>query len=180
VPEHSISLTTMGVGLDYKRELNDLSCRGRGRELLLHRKPPPSCLHSRKEFDRLGCVVAQNAVIELTTGRGVALLDVVGAEFTDVDGRIRIPVGDVYDGGQRREFTVEITVPPGRGTLVVAEGLCASNRPGQGKPCPGFAAWTSGKRGPPRTGGRTEIQDTGKGRCGGLDERRGTGDARAR
>ena len=31
-------------------------------------------------------------------------------------------MGDVYDG-DTREFTVEITVPPGRGTLVVAEGV---------------------------------------------------------
>jgi Ca-activated chloride channel family protein len=120
--EHSISLTTMGVGLDYNENLmTSLAAEGGGNYYFIE-SPRHLASILGKEFDRLGCVVAQNAVIELTTGRGVALLDVVGAEFTDVDGRIRIPVGDVYDG-DTREFTVEITVPPGRGTLVVAEGV---------------------------------------------------------
>ncbi len=120
--ERSISLTTMGVGLDYNENLmTSLAAEGGGNYYFIESPRHLSSILGR-EFDRLGCVAAQNAVIEISTGRGVAVLDVVGAEFTNVDGLVRIPVGDVYEGDVR-EFTLEITVPPGRGTLVVAEGV---------------------------------------------------------
>ncbi len=119
--ERSISLTTMGVGLDYNENLmTSLAATGGGNYYFIE---SPRALASilRKEFDMLGCVVAQNAVIELTLGRGVSVIDVVGTECTHGDGRLLIPVGDVC-GGESREFTVEIGLPPGTGTRMVAEG----------------------------------------------------------
>lgn len=119
--ERSISLTTMGVGLDYNENLmTSLAGQGGGNYYFIE-SPRHLASILGKEFDMLGCVVAQNTVIELTLGRGVTLLDVVGTEFTAGDGRLRIPVGDVY-AGERREFTVELDIPAGTGTRLVAEG----------------------------------------------------------
>ncbi len=119
--ERSISLTTMGVGLDYNENLmTSLAGQGGGNYYFIE-SPRHLASILGKEFDMLGCVVAQNTVIELTLGRGVNVLDVVGTEFTAGDGRLRIPVGDVC-AGERREFTVELDIPPGTGTRLVAEG----------------------------------------------------------
>lgn len=119
--DRSISLTTMGVGLDYNENLmTSLAARGGGNYYFIE-SPRHLASIFKREFDGLGCVVAQNAVIELRLGRGVSVSDVVGAEFSAVDGRVRIPVGDVY-AGERREFTVEVAIPAGTGRLCVAEG----------------------------------------------------------
>ncbi|HMK38188.1 MAG TPA: hypothetical protein VK569_02530, partial [Bacteroidota bacterium] len=116
-----ISLTTMGVGLDYNENLmTSLAAQGGGNYYFIE-SPRRLASILRREFDMLTCVVAQNTVIELKLGRGVCVRDVVGAEFSASDGRLRIPVGDVY-GGERREFTVELDIPPGTGTGLVAEG----------------------------------------------------------
>ena len=126
----------MGVGLDYNENLmTALAANGGGNYYFIESSRHLASILGR-EFDRLGCVAAQTAVIELRTGRGVALVDVVGAEFTDADGLIRIPVGDLYEG-DTREFTLEITVPPGRGSLVVAEGVVRYD-PAGGVTCPKF------------------------------------------
>ncbi len=117
----SISLTTMGVGYDYNENLmTGLAADGGGNYYFIESPRNLASMFSR-EFDMLGRVVAQNAVIELTLGPGVGVIDVVGSEFTVRDGCLRIPVGDVY-AGCAREFTIEIDVPPGRGTLTVARG----------------------------------------------------------
>ena len=119
--ERSISLTTMGVGLDYNENLmTSLAGQGGGNYYFIE-SPRHLASMLAKEFDMLGCVVAQNAVIELTLGRGITAVDVVGTEFTSGDGHLRIPVGDVY-AGERREFTVELDIPAGNGTRLVAEG----------------------------------------------------------
>ena len=117
----SISLTTMGVGLDYNENLMTSLASGGGGNYYFIESPRSLASILGKEFNMLGCVAAQNTVIELTLGRGVSVVDVVGAEFTSGDGHVRIPVGDVY-AGERREFTVEVAIPPGRGTIVVAQG----------------------------------------------------------
>ena len=119
--ERSISLTTMGVGLDYNENLmTSLAGQGGGNYYFIESSRQLASILG-KEFDMLGCVAAQNAVIELRLGRGVNVLDVVGTEFTAGDGRLRIPVGDVY-AGERREFTVELDIPAGSGTRLMAEG----------------------------------------------------------
>jgi len=119
--DRSISLTTMGVGLDYNENLmTSLAGQGGGNYYFIESPRRLASILSR-EFDMLTCVVAQNTVIELKLGRGVSVRDVVGTDFTAGDGRVRIPVGDVY-GGERREFTVEIDIPPGTGRGLVAEG----------------------------------------------------------
>lgn len=117
----SISLTTMGVGLDYNENLMvGLSESGGGNYYFIE---SPSQLASimSKEFNSVSSVVAQNAYIELKLGRGVRVLDVIGCETSNDRDVVKIPVGDIY-ANDSREFTVELSIPEGSGTVTVASG----------------------------------------------------------
>jgi Ca-activated chloride channel family protein len=72
-----------------------------------------------REFNTLSTVIAQDASIELTVGRNVAIRDVIGYEFRQQGNRYIVPVGDLYSNDSR-EFTVELCIPEGSGSLTVA------------------------------------------------------------
>jgi len=119
--DHSISLSTIGVGLDYNENLMvGLSENGGGNYYFLESSRNLASV-LRKEFDRLSNVMAQNVIIELDLGRGVALHDAIGYEHQSNNGRVQIPVGDLY-GEDTREVILELDVPPGSGSLTVARG----------------------------------------------------------
>ena len=80
--DHAISLSTIGVGLDYNENLMvGLSENGGGNYYFLESSRNLASV-LRKEFDRLGDVVAQNVTIEIELGRGVRLLDAIGYEHS--------------------------------------------------------------------------------------------------
>lgn len=117
----SISLTTMGVGLDYNENLMvGLAENGGGNYYFIE---SPNSLASilNKEFNLLSSLVAQNASIELSLGRNVRLQEVIGCEHQTHNDRYIIPVGDLYSN-DRREITLELLVPGGAGSLTVASG----------------------------------------------------------
>ncbi|HUI11472.1 MAG TPA: VWA domain-containing protein [Bacteroidota bacterium] len=119
--ERAISLTTMGVGLDYNENLMcTLAADGGGNYYFIESGRDLASAF-RGEFRTLGAVVAQNGVIVLHPAPGVRILDVVGAAYAADDGACRIHVGDVA-AGERREFTVLLDIPPGCGTLEVVRG----------------------------------------------------------
>lgn len=118
----SISLTTMGMGLDYNENLMVGLAESGGGNYYFIESPHSLASIFHREFNTLSSVVAQNARIELKLGRGVRLLDAIGCEHRiDKDDYI-IPIGDLCSG-ERRELTVELEVPEGTGTLTVARGL---------------------------------------------------------
>jgi Ca-activated chloride channel family protein len=117
----SIVLTTMGVGLDYNENLMvGLAENGGGNYYFIE---SPNTLASilRKEFNLMSSVVAQSAVIEMTLGSGVHVNDVIGCEYRPDQGRVVLPVGDLYSG-ESREFTIAMQVPHGTGSLTLASG----------------------------------------------------------
>lgn len=117
----SVSVTTMGVGLDYNENLMmGLSESGGGNYYFIEH---PNGLASiiREEFEMVSSVLAQNAAIYLTLGDNVTVNDVVGCEFRNENGRYIIPVGDLY-ANEVREFTLRLTVPAGTGSRSVASG----------------------------------------------------------
>ncbi|MEW5800055.1 MAG: VWA domain-containing protein [Bacteroidota bacterium] len=117
----SISVTTMGVGLDYNENLMmGLSESGGGNYYFIEH-PNSLTSYVRKEFEMVSSVLAQNAAIHLNLGDGVQVQDVVGCEFRPESGRYIIPVGDLY-ANETREFTVELSIPSGTGTKTVATG----------------------------------------------------------
>ena len=117
----SISLTTMGVGLDYNENLMvGLAENGGGNYYFIE---SPNSLASilNKEFNLLSSLVAQNATIEISLGRNVRLQEVIGCEHQTNNDRYVIPVGDLYSN-DRRELTVELLLPEGWGSLTAASG----------------------------------------------------------
>jgi len=125
--DRSISLTTMGVGLDYNENLMcALASEGGGNYYFIESGRDLASI-LRGEFRVLGSVVAQNAVIVLRPGTGVRIVDVVGAPFSVDDGAVRIRLGDV-SSGERREFTAVLDIPPGSGTLEVVRGEVRSEQ----------------------------------------------------
>ena len=118
---NSISLTTMGVGLDYNENLMvALSESGGGNYYFIESARNLASI-LRREFNLMACVAAQNASIDLTLAGGVTIIDVIGYEFQTEGNRVTIPLGDLY-GGDRREITVELRVCGGSGSLSAVRG----------------------------------------------------------
>ncbi|MCX6134199.1 MAG: VWA domain-containing protein [Ignavibacteriales bacterium] len=119
---NSISVTTMGVGLDYNENLMmGLSQSGGGNYYFIE---SPNSLASifRKELTRLSSIAARNASIELTLADGIHVRDVIGCERDHEGKRIKIPLGDLFSGEQRH-LTVELEIPEGSGTLQAVKGV---------------------------------------------------------
>lgn len=116
-----ISLTTMGVGLDYNENLMVALSESGGGNYYFIESPHGLAAMLQKEFDCLSSVLAQNASIELTLGRGVRVNDVIGCEHRGDRNTHIIQVGDVY-ANEEREFTVELEIPSGEGLFTVTRG----------------------------------------------------------
>ncbi len=117
----SVSLSAMGVGLDFNEDLMmGLAGAGGGNYYFIEN---PRTLASIFETELGGIrrIALQNATVRLSPGRGVRVRDVIGYEF-EADGRdILIPVGDLA-ANDRREFIVELSIPPGSGSVRIASG----------------------------------------------------------
>jgi Ca-activated chloride channel homolog len=119
--EGGVSLSTIGMGLDYNENLMmALAGQGGGNYYFIERSSDLAAI-LRNEFDGMGCVVAQNAVVSLDIARGVCVKDVVGGNYTLDGGRLKIAAGDL-SAGERREWTVELDIPAGEGSRTVATG----------------------------------------------------------
>ncbi|MBM2839867.1 MAG: von Willebrand factor type [Bacteroidetes bacterium] len=122
-----ISLTTMGVGLEYNENLMvGLSESGGGNYYFIE-SPNGLAGMLQRELNCLASVIAQNAYIELTLGRGVRVNDVIGCENRSEGSKHIIHLGDLYSN-ERREVTVELDIPEGTGSLIVASGTVKFER----------------------------------------------------
>jgi Ca-activated chloride channel family protein len=116
-----VSLTTIGVGLDYNENLMvDLSEQGGGNYYFIE-NPENLASVLRREFDQLSSMLAQSVILELELGAGVTLHDVIGFEYHREGTRVIVPIGDLY-ANDSRELCAEISVPPGEGSVAVAQG----------------------------------------------------------
>ena len=119
---HSISLSTIGVGLDYNENLMlGLAEQGGGNYYFVE-SPGQLASIFDKELNGLSCVVAQNATVELLLGNGVMLNNVVGCERRRDNEKWIIPIGDLY-ANDHREITVLLTIPEGSGIKHIASGV---------------------------------------------------------
>ena len=135
-----ISITTMGVGLDYNENLMmGIAENGSGNYYFIE-SPRSIVSIMKKEFHLLASLCARDAQLELRLGRNVVLQDAIGYEWKSVDGRCIVPLGDIYSG-DRRELTLEVRVPEGAGTLTVASGNLQYDALGVTSPvAPSFSA----------------------------------------
>jgi Ca-activated chloride channel family protein len=118
----SISLTTIGVGLEYNENLMlGLAEHGGGNYYFVE---SPSQLASilEKELNGMTYTVARDARIELTLGGGVTAGDVIGCDRRPEGDRLVIPVGDLF-ATDHREFTVQLNVGEGSGSRHIATGV---------------------------------------------------------
>ena len=117
----SISITTMGVGLEYNENLMmGLAENGGGNYYFIER---PHDLERivRKELNSLSTVLAQNAVLTIRPGKNIHIINVIGYEYARNNNTIDIPVGDLYSN-DHRDITIEVEIPSGQGSAVVASG----------------------------------------------------------
>jgi len=117
----SITLTSMGVGLDYNENLMmSLAEYGGGNYYFIESSHSLASI-MKKEFNLMSSIVARNAALELTLGKGVVLRDVIGYESGSAKDRYTLPIGELYSS-DRREFTVELEIPEGSQSSFVASG----------------------------------------------------------
>lgn len=117
----SISLTTIGVGLDYNENLMvGLAEYGGGNYYFI--ESPHSIAHIlQRELDAMTTILAQNSAVELMFGDGIEVVDVIGYHWTFERNRCSISLGDLA-AGHNQEITVELRIPEGSGTLALASG----------------------------------------------------------
>lgn len=116
-----ISLTTMGMGLDYNENLMvGLAGTGGGNYYFIESASSLAGV-LEKEFRTISRVVAQDAVLELELGRGIRLSSAIGYECNRDGSRITIPIGDLVSN-DIRELTLEVEIPRGTGSLKVMQG----------------------------------------------------------
>jgi Ca-activated chloride channel family protein len=128
----SVSLTTVGVGLDYNENLMVALAEGGSGNYYFVEHARSLAAMFRAEFNTLAALVAQNATIELKLQQGVELVDLIGCEYTAEGRSVSVAVGDLYSG-ERREFTLELVIPPGRGKRTIASATlrCAAEDHGR-------------------------------------------------
>jgi Ca-activated chloride channel homolog len=117
----SISLTTMGVGLDYNEDLMVSLAENGGGNYYFIEHPRSLAGIFENEFSCLSQLLAHNCQIELVLGDGVQISDIVGYSYDVQAGKCIISLGDLYYG-EERELTVELRVPEGKGSRRVASG----------------------------------------------------------
>ncbi|MBE0558505.1 MAG: VWA domain-containing protein, partial [Proteobacteria bacterium] len=136
----SISLTTMGVGLDYNEDLMVGLAENGGGNYYFIEHPRSLAGIFENEFSSLSQLMAHNCHIELTLGEGVRVSDIVGYSY-DVRGRTcLISLGDVYYD-EERDITIELDIPKGTGSRRIASGdLQLGNTTGWSGAVKGFAS----------------------------------------
>ncbi len=111
----------MGVGLEYNENLMVLLANGGGGNYYYLEHAMNLASIFRREFDQMSTLAGQCASLDLLPAPGVHFRDAIGCE-TDHDGdRMHIGLGDLASG-ECREVTVELVVPPGHGSRLLASG----------------------------------------------------------
>jgi Ca-activated chloride channel family protein len=116
-----VTLTTMGLGLDYNENLMVGLAESGGGNYYFIEHPNQMAHILVKEFDEMSSIVCRNTVLELRLLGSSRLIDVIGNGWHERNGRIEIPVG-VLLNDDRRELVVELEVPKGDGELTFVEG----------------------------------------------------------
>ncbi len=117
----SVSVTAMGVGLDYNENLMvGLAESGGGNYYFIE---SPSTLASimHRELKDASSIACRNAVLEFDLGTGIEVRDVIGYSWERRGSGGAISLGDLYQE-EEREITLELMVPGGRDKTTVFEG----------------------------------------------------------
>ncbi len=128
--DEGISLSTMGLGLDYNEDLlAAMADRGGGSYRFID---DPSALAAvfSEELQQLASVAARGVMVSVETAPGVELLDVLGYDEERREGAVRVRVGDVREG-ESRKVVLKLRVPAAdAGSTLPVLSLAASTADG--------------------------------------------------
>jgi Ca-activated chloride channel family protein len=112
--DSGISVSAMGVGLDYNEDLlADMADQGGGSYRFIDNPSALSAVFA-EELQQLARVSARGVSVALEMADGVELLDVLGYDEEFVDGAWRVRVGDVREG-ESRKVVARVRVPATHG-----------------------------------------------------------------
>lgn len=110
--KESISVSTLGLGLDYNEDLMaQLAARSGGNHQFIERATELADVFNR-EFDEVTSVVAKNVSIRIQIPNGIRPVRVLG-NTSEISGQqIHINLNDLYSG-QNRHVVMELELPAG-------------------------------------------------------------------
>jgi Ca-activated chloride channel family protein len=104
-----ISITSLGIGLDYDEALMGQIARGSGGKFHHVEDSAKVAGFLRDEVLRLQGTLAKNGVLELTTGPGVSVMGIVGQPWQQTNTGAHLDLGDLSRGEVRTVY-VELSV----------------------------------------------------------------------
>ncbi len=100
--QRGISITTVGVGLDFDEQvMTRIAVAGRGNYYFVESAAQLSTMFET-ELDNLGATTATNVRLAIVPDAGVEVLEVFGYPMTREAGELLIPVADLRSGEQRK------------------------------------------------------------------------------
>jgi len=129
--DRGISLTTMGMGLDYAEDMMMALAEAGGGNYYFIESPLGIASILEREFGLLRSVYACKAIINLRVGQGVRIIDVIGHDWHAGSGSCTVALGDLY-GGDARDITVALEVSSGTGSRQIVEGAMEFEEGGSG------------------------------------------------
>jgi len=108
--ESGVSVSAMGVGLDYNEDLlASMADQGGGSYRFIDNPATLTAVFT-DELQQLADVAARGVQVSIDVAPGVELVDVLGYDEESVDGAVRVRVGDVREG-ESRKVVVKVRVP---------------------------------------------------------------------
>lgn len=124
--ELGVSLTTMGVGVDYDENLmNTMAVSGAGNYYFIENGYETGTVLSH-EFDRLQSAVARNTRLLLEPRAGVTIIDVVGFEHERHGEGVTVSL-DAFSASQRKDVLFELDVTAEAGAALFDSELVYSD-----------------------------------------------------
>jgi len=100
----------MGVGTDYNEDLMTAVADRAGGNYYFIQDSKQIVSVFQEELRRMFSTVAQNTVMEIAIEDGADLKQVFGYTFTRQNGKVTIPLAEIF-GGQKRSILLEVNVP---------------------------------------------------------------------
>jgi len=113
--ESGVSVSAMGVGLDYNEDLLATMADQGGGSYRFIDNPSTLTAVFADELQQLAEVAARGVQVSIDTAPGVEILDVLGYDEQIVNGAARVRVGDVREG-ESRKVVVKLRVPASSAT----------------------------------------------------------------
>ena len=112
--DRGVSLTTMGIGLDYNEEImTRMAVEGAGNYYFIEDEKAIAAMFE-KECKGLASTVARNTVLEIEMMPGVELLELHGFAHTTKGNRATVRLAEFF-GNQEKDVLVKLVVSPQKG-----------------------------------------------------------------